>query len=75
MSAGATYRPKTPGLLLRLLEGHATICIKLSEGCTHVRTKRVLRQLSADLLIEAERQRAIMKLREAPLQRAMVAAE
>jgi hypothetical protein len=72
MSSSATYLPESPQLLLRLLEGHAAICIKLSEDCSHPQTKQFLRQLAADLLIETEIQRAIIKLRETSL---MVSAE
>jgi hypothetical protein len=67
MSASVTYLPESPRLLLRLLEGHAAVCIKLSEDCTHARTKRVLRQIAVDLMIEAESQRAMMKSREESL--------
>jgi hypothetical protein len=75
MSAGVNYLPESPQLVLRLLEGHAALCIKLQENCTHARAKRVLRQLAADLLIETERQRATINLREAFRLRAMVPAE
>jgi hypothetical protein len=67
MSASVTYLPESPQILLRLLEGHAAICVKLSEDCAHARTKQLLRQLAADLLIEAESQRAVTKSRKASI--------
>jgi hypothetical protein len=46
------------------LEWHAANCFTLSEKCQHKRAKHVLRQLAADLLIEAEIQRAWIRKRQ-----------
>jgi hypothetical protein len=47
--------------IVHLLTSHAANCITHSEACTGSRGKRVLRLLAADLLIEAESQRAILR--------------
>jgi hypothetical protein len=45
------------------LHWYAAKCIRLSEECTHDFAKRVFRQLAADLLFEAEKQRASIRKR------------
>jgi hypothetical protein len=47
------------------LELLATNAIEFAEDCTQPRTKRVLRLLAADLMIEAEKYRAIIKQEDA----------
>lgn len=42
---------------VHLLHWQAANCITLSEVSSHAHAKRVLRQLAADLLVEAESQR------------------
>jgi hypothetical protein len=51
-----------------MLEWHAANCITLSEKCQHKEARHVLRQLAADLLIEAQTQRAWIRKRQGAAQ-------
>jgi hypothetical protein len=41
-----------------LLEWYASYCVTISESCTDARAKRLLRLLSVDLAVEAQKFRA-----------------
>jgi hypothetical protein len=57
---------------VHLLHWHAANCITLSEVCSHAGARRVLRQLAADLLVEAETQRTRPRANDGPT---LIAAE
>jgi hypothetical protein len=66
-----TLRADTFSLPLSLLtrahklQWYGETCLALSEVCGHARAKRVLRELAVDLLIEAKKQRSLVRRREA----------
>ncbi len=47
--------------LIHLLDWHAANCVAYAERCKAPLAKRVLRQLAADLLIEAETRRSLLR--------------